>query len=266
MVRVPKIIVNNIDINYQEEGAGFPLILIHGLSDDSTLWAPLMPKFSRHYWSIALDVRGHGHSGKPDMPYSIQLFSEDLLGFFEKLEIPQAHLLGLSMGGAIAQQFALDHPEKIRSIILLSAFSYNDSNLQNIFKRLQKSFERDGFSVFFDEVVKLVVSPEFASANADAIAEMKGKSIKINSPTAILHAIDACLDFNVKDRISQISHPTLIISGKEDILTPPQLGEQIHRSIKGSEWKIIEGVGHNLLIPEKIQELAQIILKFLGRH
>ncbi|MCP8304351.1 MAG: alpha/beta hydrolase [archaeon] len=261
-----KISVNGIDINYQEEGAGFPVILIHGLSDDSTLWAPLMPEFSRHYWAIALDVRGHGHSGKPDMPYSIQLFSEDLLGFLKKLEIPQAHLLGLSMGGAVAQQFALDHPEKIRSLILLSTFSYNDSDLRDTFKMLRKSLVRGGFSAFFDEAVKLVVTPEFASANADAIAEMKEESVRINSPTAILHAIDACMDFDVKDRMSQISHPTLIISGRKDVLTSPHLGEQIHRSIKGSEWKIMEGVGHNLLIPEKTSELARIILEFLGCH
>jgi len=163
-----KISINDININYQEEVAGFPLILIHGLSDDSTLWTPLIQEFSRHYWTIALDVRGHGHSGKPDMPYSIQLFSEDLLGFLEKLNIPQAHLIGLSMGGAIAQQFTLDHPEKIRSLILLSTFSYNDPNLRDTFKRLRSSLVRGGFSAFFDEAVKLVVTSEFASSNTDA--------------------------------------------------------------------------------------------------
>jgi len=266
MVKMPKIAVNDIDVNYRQEGAGFPLILIHGLSDDSTLWTPLMPEFSKHCWTIALDIRGHGHSGKPDMPYSIQLFSEDLWGLFKSLEISQAHLLGFSMGGAIAQQFTLDNPEKIRSLILLSTFSHSDPDLRDTFKKLRNSVARGGFQAFFDEAVKLVVTPEFASANADAIAEMKEESVKINSPTAILHAIDACLDFNVKDRISQISLPTLIVSGREDVLTPLHLAEQIHRSMKGSKWKIMEGVGHNLLIPEKTPELAQIILKFLEDH
>jgi len=261
---MPKIVVNDINMNYEEEGAGFPLILIHGLSDDSTLWTPLISKFLKHYRTIALDIRGHGHSSKPDMPYSIKLFSEDLSGFLKELGIPRTHLIGLSLGGAIAQQFILDHPEKIRSLILLSTFSYSDPHLQEILINLKTAITKGGFPAFFDEAIKLVVSPEFRSANADAIAELKERSIQINSPKALLRLIDACLNFNVKDRISQISIPTLIISGREDALTPLHSAEHIHRSIKGSKWKIMEGVGHNLLIPEKISDLSQLILKFLG--
>jgi 3-oxoadipate enol-lactonase len=87
MFGMPKVILNDIKINYTEEGKGFPLILIHGLSDDSRLWAPLMPAFSRKYRTIALDLRGHGLSGKPDTPYSIQQISEDLFEFLQELEI-----------------------------------------------------------------------------------------------------------------------------------------------------------------------------------
>ena len=88
----------------------------------------------------------------------------------------------------------------------------------------------------------------------------------INSRVAILHAIDACMNFDVRDRISQISQPTLIISGREDVLTPINLAEQIHLSIKSSEWKIMEGVGHNPLVPNKVPELAEMILEFLQRQ
>ncbi len=129
---------------------------------------------------------------------------------------------------------------------------------------LRNSIETGGLSAFFDEAVKLVVSSAFASVNADAITEMKTGSVKINSPEAILRAIDACLDFNVKDKISQIRAPTLIISGREDVLTPLDLAEEIHRSVKGSQWRVMDGVGHNLLIPEKIPELTELILGFLG--
>lgn len=260
---MPTVTVNGIDINYREEGEGFPLILIHGLSDDSTLWTPLIPEFSKHYRTIALDVRGHGYSSKPDMPYSIQLFSEDLFDFLEKLQISQTHLLGLSMGGAIAQQFTLDHTEKVHSLILLSAFNYVSIALQNTFKKLRNSLIEGGFSSFFDEVVKLVVTPEFLSANIDAIAEMKMRSVQINSTTAIIHTLDACLDFNIKNRTSHISLPTLIVSGEQDVLTPLHLARQVHHSIKGSNWRVIEGVSHNLLIPENTPKLAEIVLEFL---
>ena len=262
---MPTIRLRDIEVHYREEGTGFPLVLIHGLNGDSTGWAAVMPEFARHYRTIAPDVRGHGASGKPEMPYSIKQFSQDLLEFLQELKIQQAHLLGLSMGGAIAQQFALEHPERVKCLILVSTFSYIDPPLYGAFNRLRQSLSEGGYPAFFDEVVKLAFTSEFVSANAASIAELKERRIKINSPIAIGHATDACMAFNLKGKISQISHPTLIISGREDLFTPIHLSEQIHRSIRGSEWKIMEEVGHNLYI-EKPSGMAQIVLEFLGRH
>lgn len=223
----------------------------------------MIPNLSAHYRTITMDLRGHGESEKPDMPYSIQLFSEDLLCLLQKLRILNAHVLGLSLGAAVAQQLALDHQERIRSLILLSPFSYNDSGLRKNLETLRERLIRDGLSAFFDAAIRLVVTPDFISASADAIPQLKTECVRINSRTAILRAIDACINYNVRGRISQISQPTLIISGREDVMTPIHLAEQIHLSIKSSEWKIIEGVGHNLIVPSKVRELANMILEFL---
>ena len=264
-VSMPKIPVRDMEVNYVEEGTGFPLVLIHGLNGDSTGWAKVMPEFAKHYRTIALDVRGHGGTSKPDIPYSVKQFSEDLFEFFQKLNLSQAHILGLSMGGAIAQQFALDHPERVRSLILVSTFSYIDSYAQRAFLRLRKSLEEGGYPAFFDEVVRVAFTPEYVAANAQGIADLKQKRIQINSPVAIGRATDALMAFNLKEEISRISLSTLILSGKEDEFTPIHLAEQIHHSIKGSEWKIMGSVGHNLYI-EKPAEMVQIVLEFLGRH
>jgi len=224
-----------------------------------------MSEFARRYRTIAPDVRGHGSSGKPDAPYSISQFSEDLFAFLEALKIPKAHVLGLSMGGTIAQQLALDHPEKVRSLLLVSTFSYIDAHLREAFSRLRRSLERGGYPAFFDEVVKLAFTPGFVCANAQSIAELKEKRIQINSPVAIGRATDACLAFDLREEISRIAHPTLILSGREDVFTPIHLSEQIHRSTPGSEWRILEGVGHNFYM-EKPTEMAQLVLEFLARH
>jgi 3-oxoadipate enol-lactonase len=258
-----RIAVNGININYHEAGAGVPIVLIHGLSDSSALWSAMIPKLATRYRTIALDLRGHGESEKPDMPYSIQLFSEDLLSFLQKLKILSSHVLGLSLGAAVAQQLALDHQERIRSLILLSPFSYNNSDLRENLNMLQERVISGGLPAFFDAAIRLAVTPEFISANADTIPQMKKECVRINSRAAILHAIDACMNFDVRDRTSQISQHVLVISGKEDVLTPIHLAEQIHLSIKSSEWKVMEGVGHNLLVPHKVPELAEIILEFL---
>ena len=96
---MPEIILNDIKINYIEKGKGFPLVLIHGLSDDLKLWGHLIPELSRNYRIIALDLRGHGSSGKPDSPYSIEQFSRDIYCLLIKLKIKRVHLAGFSMGG-----------------------------------------------------------------------------------------------------------------------------------------------------------------------
>jgi len=257
--------VRDIEINYQEEGAGDPLILIHGLNGDLAGWALIMPELSKHYQTIALDVRGHGGTSKPDQPYSIKGFSEDFYGFMNQLKIPKPHILGLSMGGAIAQQFALDHPEMIRSLVLVSTFSYVDEKALRAFARLRHTLRERGYPAFFDELVQLAFTSEYIAANPGPLAELKEKRVRMNSPLAIGRAADACMAFNLKNEIAQIALPTLIVSGKEDIFTPIALAEQIHRSIRGSEWKILDGVGHNLYI-EKPGQLTQLVLDFLKGH
>ena len=262
---MPKVSVRDIEIHCQEQGSGFPFVLIHGLNGDLTGWALIMPKFAKSYRTIALDVRGHGESGKPDKPYSIKLFSDDLYEFCQKINISQAHFLGLSMGGAIAQQLALDHPEKIRSLLLVSTFSYIDDQAHHAFTQLRQNLLTGGYPAFFDEVVKLAFTPEYIAANPGPIAELREKRIRMNSPLAIGRAMDACMAFNLRDEIAKITLPTLIVSGREDVFTPIHLAEQIHHSIRGSEWKILEGVGHNLYI-EKAPQLVEVVLEFLSRH
>ena len=262
---MPYISVRGIEINYRDEGTGFPIILIHGLSDTLMLWNPLIPELSGHYRIVTMDIRGHGYSGKPAGPYSIQMFSEDLREFLDKLQIPKAHFLGLSMGGSIAQQFTLDYPERVCSLTLLSSFYGHDSVLLGIFGKLKKALSENGLAAFYDEAIKLVVSREFASAHAKEIEEMKKAFVKINSQTALLDAIDACSKFDVSGRISQVSVPTLILSGSEDVFVPPYLAGKIHQAVKGSEWHNLTGVGHNMIIPEKTSDLTRIVLEFIDR-
>jgi len=262
---MPRISIRDIEVNYEEAGKGIPLVMVHGLNGDLTGWVLIMPEFAKHYRTIALDVRGHGGTGKPDQPYSIKGFSEDLYEFMRKLEIPKAHIFGLSMGGAIAQQFALDHPELIRSLILASTFSYIDDHARQAFNRLKACLGEGGYPAFYDEVVQLAFTPEYIAANPGPIAELKKKRVAINSPAAIGRATDACLAHNLKNRISKIAIPTLVVSGRKDVFTPLHLAEQIHGSIRGSEWKTLEGVGHALYI-ESAPDLVQAVLGFLQRN
>lgn len=257
---MPEITLNNIKINYAEKGEGFPIVLVHGLSDDLRFWDPVISELSRYYHTITLDLRGHGKSSKPDAPYSIEQFSDDIHSLLVKLEIKKAGFIGFSMGGAVAQKFAVNHSEMVSSLVLISSFSYINNDLNKTLLKLRKALIEGGFAAFFDEILPLVLIPEFIQQNQDALNEVKEEKIKTESPAALINSIDACLKFNLKDKISK---PTLIISGKEDILTPNELAKQIHRLITHSKLEFIENTGHNVIIPQNIYYLSKIILEFL---
>lgn len=260
---MPEIILNDIKINYIEKGKGFPLILIHGLSDDWRLWNHLIPELSRNYRIIALDLRGHGGSGKPDIPYSIEQFSRDIYCLLIKLKIKRAHLTGFSMGGAVAQEFAVKYPEMVSSMILMSSFSYASSDFNKTLLKLKNSLVEGGFGAFFQEIIPLILTPQFIEENQAELKYVLDEKIKTESQDALIRTIDACMEFDIRDKISMISKPTLIISGKEDILTPDELAEQTHRLIKGSRREIIGNTGHNVLIPQNRQHMLHLIRNFL---
>jgi 3-oxoadipate enol-lactonase len=263
---MPEVTVNGIKISYTGEGSGFPLVLLHGLSDDYNLWALLLPEFSNNYRTIALDLRGHGQSDKPDMPYSMELFALDLFEFMKALGIKKANFAGLSMGASIIQQFCLDHPEMVNAIVLLSAFDRIDKYVERNFVSLRDSLARDGLEGFFDEAMELVVTPAFREEYRESLDLLKKQAVRVNSAIGIVRAIDACRVFNLHDKISAIKAPALIVTGREDVFTPPAIAGEIHREIRGSELVITEGVGHNQMVPENIEPLTKLILDFLAKH
>ncbi len=110
--------VNGIDIYFEIHGSGPPLVLIMGLRRNAEWWWRQIPELSKHFTVIAFDNRGAGRSDKPETDYSIRLFADDTAGLMEFLNIPRAHILGISMGGYIAQEFAINYPDKVNGLIL----------------------------------------------------------------------------------------------------------------------------------------------------
>ena len=115
--------IDGISLHYELEGSGTPLVLTHGLGDDLRFWDPLVARLAAHHAVLRWDVRGFGASAKPAGPYSPALFAADLAALLDALGLDRVHLGGISMGGVIAQRFALDHPSRLRSLILVSTSS-----------------------------------------------------------------------------------------------------------------------------------------------
>ena len=122
---MPKANANGIEINYQVQGSGEPLLLIGGLGADMFLWFRQIPELSRHFQVIAFDSRGSGESSKPDEPYSIEMFAADTAGLLQALGIERTHILGASLGGLIAQEFALAYPHMVNKQVLVATAAKN---------------------------------------------------------------------------------------------------------------------------------------------
>src|SRR5262245_60407894 len=113
---MPRVALADVGLNYHVDGSGTDLILIHGLGNDLTLWDADAPVFAKHHRVLRFDVRGFGDSDKPAGPYSTGMFARDLAGLLQACSVEQAHVLGISMGGVIAQRFALDFPGRVHSL------------------------------------------------------------------------------------------------------------------------------------------------------
>jgi len=135
---MPDITANGIKIHYEERGQGEPLVLIMGLGADHSLWEKHAAVYEQHFRCILMDNRGAGGSDKPKGPYTTKMMADDTAGLMEALGIEKAHVAGISMGGAIAQNLAIHHPEKVHSQILVATWPKCDTYTATVFEHFRK--------------------------------------------------------------------------------------------------------------------------------
>ena len=116
---MPTLHTNGINLKYDEQGQGEPLLFLHGLGSQGEDWGFQVPFFAPHYRVVTVDLRGHGESDKPAGPYSVSMMADDVVGLLDALKIESAHIVGLSMGGMIAFQLVVDKPERVRSMVIV---------------------------------------------------------------------------------------------------------------------------------------------------
>ena len=122
--------IGDVDLYYEEHGAGDPLLLVMGLGADSTAWMFQVPDFARHYRTIVFDNRGVGRSAKPPGPYSIAQMADDTAGLLDTSGVERCHVVGVSMGGMIAQELALRHPARVRGLVLACTYPEPDAEIE----------------------------------------------------------------------------------------------------------------------------------------
>lgn len=242
--------VGDIDVHYEEQGQGSGVVLVHGLGNDLHLWDEIATELARLHRVIRYDVRGFGETDKPAGPYTLAGFAADLAGLLDALGIDCAHVMGLSMGGVIAQRFALDFPRRARSLVLVSTSSEVGDKARAAWLRLADVIEARGFDARSADASR-AFSPEFAARHPEIVAAT-GQHNAANEPRAYAAAARASGGFAWTEELGRIDCPVLIVQGLADRLTPPGGSVKMARALRRARLLMVEGAGHNIQIEQPV--------------
>jgi 2-hydroxy-6-oxonona-2,4-dienedioate hydrolase len=249
-------------IHYVEAGSGPVVILLHGLGADSMSWASTIGPLSKKYRVIAPDQIGFGRSDKPTINYRISTLVDFLDAFCKELKIERASLVGNSLGGWAATAFALAHPAKVDRLVLVDAAGFK---IAQGFDPRVASWLNPATIADTKQILSLIFYNKQLFVNDATAALFFTRKITVNDSYTVQRFIDAALrgDDVLDGRLTQVKQPTLIIWGREDLLTPLAMGERFKQEIPGSQLLIIEKCGH---VPqlEKAAEFNEALMKFLG--
>ncbi|MBC8331290.1 MAG: alpha/beta fold hydrolase [Anaerolineae bacterium] len=212
---MPKITLNAIELFYEIHGTGEPLLLIHGLGSSSRDWEYQLPAFTEHYQVITCDVRGHGQSAKPPGPYSVPMFADDIIQLMQALDIAPAHVLGISMGGMIAYQLAVDHPEMVKSLI---AVNCNPELPVRNFKDRLAIWQREIIVqlIGMRKMGQVLSERLFIKPDQEKLRQIFVQRWAENDPKAYLAAMRAIVGWSVVAELPKLTMPVLVIAADQD--------------------------------------------------
>jgi 3-oxoadipate enol-lactonase len=243
---MPHVKVGDIQIYYEIHGAGpQTLTMIRGLGSSLAAWYAQVPEFSKHFQTVVFDNRGSGRTDKPDAAYSIQQMASDVNGLLEALNIRRTVILGVSMGGMIAQDFAINYPGKLTCLIL-GCTSFGGPESVALPKETLRAILAG--PAVDEDVLKL---QERAMYSDETIATKRGVITAFNEaramfptpPFALARQAAALLNHDAAGRLGQIRVPTLVVTGKDDRLIPPENSHLIAARIDGAILRKLPG-GH----------------------
>ncbi len=261
-------LVNGVEVAFELRGAGDPVVMIHGAQGDQTMFNDIAALFTRDFRVLTFDQRGSGLSGKPDMDYSIAMLADDTAALMDHVGFSQAHIIGVSMGGMIAQEFALRHPRKVRSLILgcttpggPKAHRIGGDAFTAAYSAKPMSAEERGRALAAAAFTKGYIDrhPELVPAMIEARRQ------RPIDPVALDHRLKAALSHDTYDRLAEINCPTLVITGRDDALIAWENSQILAERIPGAQLEILELAGHCFWL-EQPQQSSDALVKFIRAH
>ena len=265
---MPRVKVNEITMNYEQHGAGEPLLLIPYLAADNACYAFQIAEYAKHFTCISIDPRGAGESDKPAGTYSTEMFADDVAGLMQAIGVARAHVSGLSLGAAVGMWLAAKHPERVKSLSLHSAWTKTDLFVRTVVQGWQ------AMAKAMDSVTEMIIlgifpwcfTPELYAAKPEYVASLaefvRGRP---RQPLdAFLRQSEAVIAHDVEAQLGRIKAPTQITFGSRDVVTSTRFAHRLQEGIAGSEVVVFDGCAH-APIYENVAEFNARTLAFLKR-
>ena len=253
--------VGTLRLRYRDEGQGAVLVLVHGVGSRLESWDGVVAALGGAFRTVRLDLRGHGLSDKPPGPYSLEAMVGDVAGLLDVLGIARCHLAGLSLGGLIAQGFALWHGERLDRLVLLSTVAgRTDEERARVAERLlvvDQGLPGDHFRNYLSRWF----TDAYLAAHPDVIARAEAAN-KANDPKAYAAAYRVLATSDLADRLPAITAPTLVATGEHDVGSNTRMARLMHERIAGSVLHIFPGMKHSILaeVPDAIADRLRTFL------
>lgn len=241
-----EVVLNGVFITIEEQGEGVPLVLVHGFPLSHAMWQEQLAVAGQGGLGptrlIVLDMRGFGASEVPPGPYDMETYADDLVALLDLLELEQAVVGGLSMGGYVTFAFLRRYPERVRGLVLANTRATADSDEARANRETNAQMvEAQGSSAIADKMLPNLLSPD---APPEQHASLR-RIIERNHPQGIMAALRGmALRSDSTDLLPHIRVPTLVIGGEHDALTPPDAMRELQAAIPGSQLAMLPGAGH----------------------
>lgn len=248
--------VNGTRLHVTDEGAGHAVLFLHGMGCDGTDWQPQIDAFSADRRCIAIDHRGHGRSSREvGAGYSIAGFAADALGVLDHLGVDRAHVVGLSMGGMIAQQLTLTAPDRVCTLSLLDTFARPGATGEGM-GAMADQVEAGGLDALAGGFQAMVFAASTLAGKPDLI-ERFDTQFRGNTPACLAWDMRAIAAIDTYDQLSSISVSTVVLCGAEDNLTPRPMAEELAAAIPGATLEIVPDAGHfsNIENPDFVNQV-----------
>jgi pimeloyl-ACP methyl ester carboxylesterase len=266
---MPVVPANGIDVYYEVQGEGEPLVLIPYLAADQACYAFQVADYAKEFTCFTVDLRGAGLSGKPEGSYSTELLADDIAAFMKVAELESAHVSGLSLGAATGMHLAARHPSRVRSLSLHSAWDATDPFLRTVVEtwRIMARGLDSVTDMVIDGIFPWCFTPELYAARPEYIDSLADfvRSRPMPGVDAFLRQSDAVLSHDARAVLGSIQAPTLVTFGEHDMCTSTRFAGPLTEGIPGAELIVFEGASH-APIYEVTEEFNQRTLEFLRRQ